>query len=64
MSGGRQGLPAPASANALALLRFPDRRTAWAVVAAATLAAPVDRLQERLDRPAPGGPHDRGPPPR
>ena len=33
-------LPAPASANALALLRFPDRRTAWVVVAAATLAAP------------------------
>ena len=48
MSGGREELPAPASANALALLRFPDRRTAWAVVAAATLAAPVDRLQERL----------------
>jgi hypothetical protein len=48
VSGGREGLPAPASANALALLRFPDRRTAWAVVAAATLAAPVDRLQERL----------------
>jgi hypothetical protein len=48
VSGGREGLPAPASANALALLRFPDRRTAWAVVAAATLAAPVDRLQERM----------------
>ncbi|HSO55972.1 MAG TPA: hypothetical protein VL330_25235, partial [Actinomycetes bacterium] len=48
MSSGREGLPAPASANALALLRFPDRRTAWAVVTAATLAAPVDRLQERL----------------
>jgi hypothetical protein len=46
--GGREGLPAPASANALALLRFPDRRTAWAVVAAATLAAPVDRLQGRM----------------
>jgi hypothetical protein len=43
------GLPAPASANALALLRFPDRRTTWAVVAAATLAAPVDRLQDRLE---------------
>jgi hypothetical protein len=42
-------LPAPASANALALLRFPDRRTTWAVVVAATLAAPVDRLQERLE---------------
>jgi hypothetical protein len=45
----RQELPAPASANALALLRFPDRRTAWVVVAAATLAAPVDALQERLE---------------
>jgi hypothetical protein len=43
------GLPAPASANARALLRFPDRRTTWAVVAAATLAAPVDRLQDRLE---------------
>jgi hypothetical protein len=42
-------LPAPASANTLALLRFPDRRTTWAVVAAATLAAPVDSLQDRLD---------------
>ena len=42
-------LPAPASANARALLRFPDRRTTWAVVAAATLAAPVDRLQDRLE---------------
>jgi hypothetical protein len=42
-------LPAPASANALALLRFPDRRTAWVVVAAATLAAPVDSLQRRLE---------------
>jgi hypothetical protein len=42
-------LPAPASANALALLRFPDRRTAWVVVAAATLAAPVGQLQDRLD---------------
>jgi hypothetical protein len=41
-------LPAPASANALALLRFPDRRTAWVVVVAATLAAPADRLEERL----------------
>jgi hypothetical protein len=30
------------------LLRFPDRRTTWAVVAAATLAAPVARFQERL----------------
>jgi hypothetical protein len=42
-------LPAPASANALALLRFPDRRTAWVVVAAATLAAPVGPLQDRLE---------------
>lgn len=41
-------MPAPASANALALLRFPDRRTAWVVVVAATLAAPADRLEERL----------------
>ena len=49
MTGGGSGLPAPASANALALLRFPDRRTTWAVVAAATLAAPVDRLQDRLE---------------
>ncbi|HEU4897793.1 MAG TPA: hypothetical protein VFX88_09515, partial [Actinomycetota bacterium] len=30
------------------MLRFPDRRTTWAVVAAATLAAPVARFQERL----------------
>ena len=41
-------MPAPASANALALLRFPDRRTAWVVVVAATLTAPADRLGERL----------------
>jgi hypothetical protein len=46
---GRAGLPAPASANALALLRFPDRRTAWVVVAAATLAAPADPLTARLE---------------
>ena len=44
----RAGLPAPASANELALLRFPDRRTAWVVVAAATLAEPAGRLEERL----------------
>ena len=49
MTGGGSGLPAPASANALALLRFPDRRTAWAVVATVTLTAPVDRLQDRLE---------------
>jgi hypothetical protein len=49
VTGGGSGLPAPASANALALLRFPDRRTTWAVVAAATLTAPVDRLQDRLE---------------
>jgi hypothetical protein len=49
VTAGRAGLPAPASANALALLRFPDRRTAWVVVAAATLAAPADRLTARLE---------------
>ena len=57
MSGGPPGgrpparrvrLPAPASANELALLRFPDRRSAWVVVAAATLAEPAARLGERL----------------
>jgi len=42
-------LPAPASPNALALLRFPDRRTTWTVVVAATLTAPVHRLQDRLE---------------
>jgi hypothetical protein len=41
-------LPAPASPNELALLRFPDRRTAWVVVAAVTLTGPVHRLEERL----------------
>src|SRR4029450_3348295 len=41
--------PAPAPADALALLRFPDRRTAWVVVAAATLAAPAGQLQDRLE---------------
>jgi hypothetical protein len=41
-------LPAPVSRNALALLRFPDRRTGWVVVAAATLAAPVEDLGGRL----------------
>jgi hypothetical protein len=46
--GGGSGLPAPASANALALLRFPDRRTTWAVVMAATLGAPANRLEDRL----------------
>ena len=45
---GRVRLPAPASANELALLRFPDRRTAWVVVAAATLAERADRLEDRL----------------
>jgi hypothetical protein len=49
VTGGGSELPAPASANALALLRFPDRRATWAVVAAATLTAPVDRLQDRLE---------------
>jgi hypothetical protein len=41
-------LPAPASPNELALLRFPDRRTAWVVVAVATLTGPADRLDDRL----------------
>jgi hypothetical protein len=41
-------LPAPASPNELALLRFPDRRTAWVVVAVATLAEPAGRLDDRL----------------
>jgi hypothetical protein len=41
-------LPAPASPNELALLRFPDRRTAWVVVAAATLAGSADRVDDRL----------------
>jgi hypothetical protein len=41
-------LPAPASRNALALLRFPDRRTGWVVVAAASLAAPPAGLDERV----------------
>ena len=41
-------LPAPASRHALALLRFPDPRTAWVVVTVATLTAPVDDLAGRL----------------
>jgi hypothetical protein len=41
-------LPAPASRNALALLRFPDRRTGWVVVAAASLGEPPAGLDERL----------------
>jgi hypothetical protein len=41
-------LPAPASRNALALLRFPDRRTGWVVVAATTLEAPPAGLDERV----------------
>jgi hypothetical protein len=41
-------LPAPASRNALALLRFPDRRTGWVVVAAASLGAPPEGLDERV----------------
>jgi len=41
-------LPAPASRNALALLRFPDRRTGWVVVAAASLDAPPAGLDERV----------------
>jgi hypothetical protein len=45
---GSAALPAPASRNALALLRFPDRRTGWVVVAAASLAAPPARLDERV----------------
>jgi hypothetical protein len=45
---GSAALPAPASRNALALLRFPDRRTGWVVVAAASLAAPPAGLDERV----------------
>src|SRR4029450_5941380 len=60
----RPVLPAPASANALALLRFPDRRTAWVVVAAATLAAPAGQLQDRLESLHPAVPMTRPPPPR
>jgi hypothetical protein len=45
---GPPALPAPASRNALALLRFPDRRTGWVVVAAASLGAPPVGLDERL----------------
>jgi hypothetical protein len=45
---GSGALPAPASRNALALLRFPDRRTGWVVVAAASLAAPPAGLDEHL----------------
>jgi hypothetical protein len=45
---GSVALPAPASRNALALLRFPDRRTDWVVVAAASLTAPPAGLDERV----------------
>ena len=38
-------LPQPASRHALGLLRFPDRRTGWVVVLAATLKT---ALEERL----------------
>ena len=41
-------LPAPASRNALALLRFPDRRTGWVVVLAASLEAGPARLEDRV----------------
>ena len=41
-------LPAPASRNALALLRFPDRRTGWVVVAAVSLERPPADLDGRL----------------
>lgn len=41
-------LPAPASRHALALLRFPDPRTDWVVVTVASLAAPIDDLDDRL----------------
>jgi hypothetical protein len=43
-----RALPAPASRHALALLRFPDRRTGWVVVAAASLAAPPEGLDGRV----------------
>lgn len=43
---GPAALPAPASRNALALLRFPDRRTGWVVVLAASLQSPPARLEE------------------
>jgi hypothetical protein len=45
---GSRALPAPASRNALALLRFPDRRTGWVVVAAASLEAPPEGLDGRV----------------
>jgi hypothetical protein len=45
---GSPTLPAPASRNALALLRFPDRRTGWVVVAAASLDRPPEGLDERV----------------
>lgn len=41
-------LPAPASRHALALLRFPDRRTDWVVVVVASLDQPVRDLGGRL----------------
>lgn len=43
-------LPAPASRHALALLRFPDPRTAWVVVTVATLEHPLADLDERIAR--------------
>lgn len=41
-------LPAPASRHALALLRFPDPRTHWVVVTAATLTAPIADIADRI----------------
>lgn len=49
-------LPAAASRHALALLRFPDRRTGWVVVAAASLDAPpagLDSVVQALHQAVP-----------
>jgi hypothetical protein len=41
------GLPEPATRHALSILRFPDRRTNWVVLLAATAAVPDD-IERRL----------------